>query len=166
MALGTEPDNDPMSVYVSNINWDTNQETLGQKFAEFGKVISVSLKENKIRRAPGYAFIEFASADSVKKAIDAAADGGITVDKRELKVEERQRQRKMGGRGGAGGRGRGGDRGRGRGRGGGRGGDRGRGDRGRGRGEGRGRGRGEGRGGSRGRGGSSDGGDGGGWQTS
>ena len=39
-------DNDPMSVYVSNINWDTDRETLGQKFAEFGKVINVSLKEN------------------------------------------------------------------------------------------------------------------------
>ncbi len=164
-APAAEPDNDPMSVYVSNINWDTTQESLEKKFSEFGTVKNVNLKENKVRRAPGYAFIEFTDAESVQKAIEASADPGISVDDRKLKVEERQRRKQSGNGRGAGTGGRGGGRGgdgRGRGREGGRGGGRG-GDRGRGRGEGRGRG--GGRGGGRGRGGDRGGAGGDGWQT-
>ena len=183
-AAPAEPENDPMSVYVSNINWDTTQESLEKKFSEFGTVKNVNLKENKIRRAPGYAFIEFTDAESVQKAIEASADPGINVDDRKLKVEERQRRKQSsgstgrgagaGGRGGGRGSGEGG-RGRGRGEGGrggaereggsGRGAGRG-GERGRGRGEGRGRGGGRGRGeGGRGRGGERGAAGGDGWQT-
>ena len=162
-APAAEPDNDPLSVYVSNINWDTTQESLEKKFSEFGTVKNVNLKENKVRRAPGYAFIEFTDAETVQKAIEGSVDPGIEVDGRKLKVEERQRRKQSGNGRGAGAGGRGGGRGDGRGRG--REGGRGRGgDRGRGRGEGRGRG--GGRGGGRGRGGDRGGAGADGWQKS
>jgi RNA recognition motif-containing protein len=80
-----------MSVYVTNLSWDTTEEALREKFAEFGTVRNVSLKENKVRRAPGYAFVDYASADSVQKAIKASHDpAGIEIDGRNLKVEPRQ----------------------------------------------------------------------------
>jgi RNA recognition motif-containing protein len=84
-----------MSVYVTNLSWDTTEEALREKFAEFGTVRNVSLKENKVRRAPGYAFVDYASADSVQKAIKASHDpAGIEIDGRNLKVEPRQGSRR------------------------------------------------------------------------
>ena len=83
-----------MSVYVSNISWDTNQETLENEFAKFGTVKNVNLKEENFRRKPAYAFVEFTTVDCVEKAIAAStAEGGIKVDDRELKVEARQRRK-------------------------------------------------------------------------
>ena len=76
-ADDVEPDIDAMSVYVSNINWDTTQDQLGTFFSKFGVVKHVNLKENKVRRAPGYAFIEFQDADSVRSAIDFANNDGV-----------------------------------------------------------------------------------------
>ena len=67
-----------MSVYVSNINWDTTQERLDKYFSNFGVVKHVNLKENKIRRAPGYAFIEFQDAESVQNAIEFANKDGVS----------------------------------------------------------------------------------------
>ncbi len=77
-------------MYVSNINWDTAQDSLEQKFSEFGTVKNVNKKDNKVRRAPAYAFIEFTDAETVQKAIEGSVDPGIEVDGRKLKVEERQ----------------------------------------------------------------------------
>ena len=139
---------DKQSVYVSNINWDTTEEKLKAFFTKFGKIKSVNLKENKMKRAPGYAFIEFVDASSVIAAIAEGKEKKIEVDKRQLNVEERKAptfgpksgDRRVGGDRRSGGRGRGDGEGRGGARGGGRGGSRG----GRGRGEGRGRGRGRG----------------------
>jgi len=67
-----------MSVYVSNINWDTTQDHLQKYFSRFGTVKHVNLKENKVRRAPGYAFIEFLDQDSVTKAIECANGDGVS----------------------------------------------------------------------------------------
>jgi RNA recognition motif-containing protein len=75
-----------MSIYVSNINWDTTSETLEKTFTKFGTVTNLLLKENKVRRSPAYAIIQFSSANSAPKAIKAALEPGINVDKRELRV--------------------------------------------------------------------------------
>ena len=80
----TEPDNGPMSVHVGNVSGDTTQESLEKKFAEFGTVKRVNLKENINHRR--YAFVEFTSANSVQKSIDASRDAGIRVDDRALMV--------------------------------------------------------------------------------
>ena len=79
----TEPDNDPMSVHVGNVSGDTTHESLENKFAEFGTVKCVNLKDTSRGR---YAFVEFTSADSQERAIDASRDAGISVDNRKLKV--------------------------------------------------------------------------------
>lgn len=81
---------DPMAIYVSNINWETNAVTLGEAFTKrFGPVAHVNLKENKVRRGPSYAFIVFESAESATTAVEASVH--MMVDGRSLKFEARRR---------------------------------------------------------------------------
>ena len=101
--------------------------SLGEVFKVFGPVESIAVKEGQGRghRQEGYAFVEFVDAESLQKAVAAAARGEVR-DARgtQLQVTVRKAGSRGGGRGRS--RGRGGYRGGGgfRGRGGGGGGGR------------------------------------------
>ena len=92
-----------MSIYVSNISWDTDELALQNVFSQFGAVKHVKHFDNKSStaqrsgRRPGYAFIEFSTAASAQAAINASLDLGITLDDRELKVQRVKSERKFSG---------------------------------------------------------------------
>ena len=97
-------------LYVGNLAFATTEEALKDAFAEFGDVVEVKLMiERETGRSRGFAFVEMASAESARTAIEQM--NNAVVDGRSLRVNEAE-ERGGGGRGGprGGGGGGGGDR--------------------------------------------------------
>ncbi|KAF9242960.1 hypothetical protein BU15DRAFT_43362, partial [Melanogaster broomeanus] len=119
----------PSSVlFVGNLSFGVNEDTLWETFGEHGDIKSVRVPTDRESGKPkGFAYVEFSDMVAAQKAYEALQ--GLELDGRSLRLDFSQPRDAAGGRGG----GFGGDRGRGGSRGG-RGGDRG------GRGGGRGRG--------------------------
>ena len=127
-------------LYVGNLSYETDTETLRQAFAAAGEVTDAHVvMDRESGRSRGFGFVTMATPDLAKKAIETM--NGSMIDGRAIRVNEAE-ERPRGGGGGFGGGGRGGGDFGGRGgRGGGGGGDfgGGRGGRGGGRGGARGR---------------------------
>ena len=113
-----------MDIYVGNLAYSTNDESLRNAFAAYGEVASARVVSDRMTgRSKGFGFVEMPDRAQAQAAIDAL--NGQELDGRPLRVNESQpkpREVRRGG-GGVGGGGGGGFRG-GRG-GGGRGGERG-----------------------------------------
>ena len=110
------------TVFVGNLSWDIDEDSLRAHFAECGEVVSVRFAEDRETGAfKGFGHVEFAESDSTDEAVKLA---GTYLMDRPIRVDFAN-PRPSGGGGGRG-RGRGG-RGGGRGGRGGRGGGRGRG---------------------------------------
>src|SRR5687768_11361320 len=109
-------------LYVGNLAFSTTDEALRDAFAEFGEIVEVKLMiERETGRSRGFAFVEMATAEAAKAAIEQM--NGANLDGRSLRVNEAEDrpERGRGGGGGGGGRpGGGGNRGGGGGGGGGR----------------------------------------------
>jgi len=137
-----QPNEPTATLWVGNISFDADQDTISQAFGEYGQLNGVRLPTDPETGAPkGFGYVEFGSVDEAKAAYDAL--NGADIAGRNVRLDfAAARDNSGGGRGGSprgrGGRGGFGDRG-------GRGGRGGFGDRG-----GRGRGRGGDRGGFRG----------------
>lgn len=116
------------TVFVGNLSWDIDEDSLRAHFAECGEITSVRFAEDRETGAfKGFGHVEFVESDSTDKAVELA---GTYLMDRAVRVDfanPRPARNSFGGggRGRGGGRG-GGGRGRG-GRGGGRGGRGGRG---------------------------------------
>merc|ERR1712000_295925 len=80
--------------YVSNIAFGTTDEDLSRLLGQFGKVKSIVRPPSK-----GYGFVEFIDDKDARKAISNPARVSLSLDGRELKIEERQGT--IGGAGGA-----------------------------------------------------------------
>ena len=95
-------------LYVGNLSFNTNEDTLQDAFSQFGDVSEIKIvMDRETGRSRGFAFVSMADADSARKAI-AQMDGAM-VDGRSLRVNEaEERQQRGGGGGGGGGRGFGG----------------------------------------------------------
>ena len=88
------------NIYVGNLSYDTNAETLRELFAEHGEGTSVNVITDRMTgRSRGFAFVEMAD-DAAGNAAISALDGQ-NVDGRALKVNEaRPREDRGGSRGG------------------------------------------------------------------
>jgi len=110
-----------MKLYVGNLSFDTSEADMQEAFSQFGEVTSAALvMDRETGRPRGFGFVEFADAESGRKAIDEM--NGKEFGGRQLTVNEaRPRENRGGGGGGGfgGGRGGGGGGGYGGGRGGG-----------------------------------------------
>lgn len=103
-------------LYVGNLSYNSNQESLRAAFAPFGDITDVHLvSDRETGQSRGFGFVTMGSAEAAQKAIKEM--NGALVDGRALKVNEAEER--QGGGGGGGGRG-GGGGGRGGGGGGGR----------------------------------------------
>lgn len=116
-----------MKIYVGNMPFTSNEESLEALFSNYGQVDEVAvITDRETGRSRGFAFVTMASDDEAKEAIEAL--NGQEFEGRTLTVNEaRPRENRGGGGGGGrggygGGRGGGGGGGGGRGRGGGGGG--------------------------------------------
>ena len=59
-------------LYVGNLAYSVNDESLGQLFAEFGDVQDAKVITDKFSgRSKGFGFVTMGDEDSAKKAIDA-----------------------------------------------------------------------------------------------
>ncbi|MCP3905405.1 MAG: RNA-binding protein [Planctomycetes bacterium] len=96
-----------MKLYVGNISFDTNEDTLRNTFAEHGDVEEVAvITDRDTGRPRGFAFVTFREESAARNAIDAL--NGKELDGRALNVNEAKAKTGGGGGGGGGGGRRGG----------------------------------------------------------
>jgi RNA recognition motif-containing protein len=98
-------------LYVGNLPYSATEETLTEKFAEFGSVESAKLiTDRDTGRSKGFGFVEMGNAAEAQAAIKGL--NGVDYGGRPMKVNEAKPQEKRsgggGGRGGYGGGGGGG----------------------------------------------------------
>ena len=97
-------------LYVGNLPYSVNQQSLEETFGQFGTVDSVNvITDRDTGQSKGFAFVEMSSDSEAQKAIQEL--NGSSLEGREIKVNEAKPQQKRSG-GGGGGRGgyRGGNR--------------------------------------------------------
>jgi RNA recognition motif-containing protein len=74
------------SIYVGNLSYNTNEQSLRQAFERYGSVKSVKLIEDRETGRPrGFGFVEMEAADAAQAI---AALNGAELDGRALKVNE------------------------------------------------------------------------------
>jgi cold-inducible RNA-binding protein len=60
-----------IKLFVGSISWDTTDEKLKEHFSQAGEVISANVvTDRETGRSRGFGFVEFASDEDGKKAID------------------------------------------------------------------------------------------------
>lgn len=89
-------------LFVGSLSYDTTQEKLQEVFAAIGQVESVAVIMDRYSgRSKGFAFVEMATEEDAKKAIDAL--NGTQVDGRNINVSEAKEREPRENRGGYGG---------------------------------------------------------------
>eukprot|EP00826_Nyctotherus_ovalis_P032096 TRINITY_DN2591_c0_g1_i3.p1 TRINITY_DN2591_c0_g1~~TRINITY_DN2591_c0_g1_i3.p1 ORF type:complete len:378 (+),score=140.12 TRINITY_DN2591_c0_g1_i3:312-1445(+) len=90
----------PNRVFVVNIPFDATEDRVKEFFAKCGKIQEVKMVTRSNGKSRGFAFVEFGSEESAKKALELS---GKELDGREIKVspaEAKKDQAPKGGRGG------------------------------------------------------------------
>ena len=92
-----------MNIFVAKLNYSTTQDTVEDLFAQFGQVDSVKIIfDRDTGRSKGYGFVEMASDDEGKEAIESLNDtevDGRSIVVKEAEVRERGNDRRGGGGG-------------------------------------------------------------------
>ncbi|MBN1412896.1 MAG: RNA-binding protein [Spirochaetales bacterium] len=74
-------------IYVGNLSFNTDEDTLQSLFAEYGNVTSAKIiKDRDSGRSKGFGFIEMSTEDEAHAAISGA--NGKELDGRQIKVNE------------------------------------------------------------------------------
>ena len=74
-------------LYVGNLSYQTESESLRTLFAQFGEVVSATiLSDRDTGRSRGFGFVEMGSEDAAAAAIQAL--NGTEFEGRNLKVNE------------------------------------------------------------------------------
>ena len=88
-------------LYVGNLSYDTDTETLRQSFATVGEVTDAHVvTDRESGRSRGFGFVTMATPDLAKKAIETM--NGAMVDGRAVRVNEAEERPRGGGGGGGG----------------------------------------------------------------
>jgi len=94
-----------MKLFVGSLSFDTRDDDLRQAFAAHGNPISATvITDRETGRSKGFGFVEYASAEEGKRAIEAM--NGTTLQGRTITVAEARPREDRGPRGGGGGGGR------------------------------------------------------------
>ncbi len=89
-------------LYVGNLPYSANQQTLEETFSQCGTVDSVNvITDRDSGQSKGFAFIEMSSDSEAQKAMQDL--NGSSLDGREIKVNEAKPKAPRGGGGGGGG---------------------------------------------------------------
>jgi RNA recognition motif-containing protein len=92
-----------MNIYVGNLSFDTTEEDLRRSFTAFGEVTSVNVIKDKFSgKSRGFAFVEMASDETGKAAIQGLHETELQT--RKLTVSLAKPRTEGGGGGGGGGR--------------------------------------------------------------
>jgi RNA recognition motif-containing protein len=93
-------------LYVGNLPYSANQQTLQDAFGNCGTVESVNvIMDRDTGQSKGFGFVEMSSEGEAQKAIQEL--NGSSIDGREIKVNEAKPKAPRDDRGGGGGGGRG-----------------------------------------------------------
>lgn len=87
-------------IYVGNLSFQTNEESLRELFRKTGEVSSVRIITDETGRSKGFGFVEMSSGDDADKAISAL--NGTSLGGRDIVVNEARPQEersRTGGRG-------------------------------------------------------------------
>jgi RNA recognition motif-containing protein len=97
-------------LYVGNLAYSMSDESLQQRFGEFGSVVSAKvMMDRDSGRSKGFGFVEMSTADEAQAAIRGL--NGKSIEGRDMVVNEARPKESSGGGGGGGGGGAGGYRG-------------------------------------------------------
>ncbi|MGH9523659.1 MAG: RNA recognition motif domain-containing protein [Terriglobales bacterium] len=95
------------NIYVGNLSFHTDEESLRQAFSQFGQVDNVNIIRDRDTGQPrGFAFVEMSNDSEADTAMQQL--NGSALDGRNLTVNEARPKTERGGFGGGGGGGRGG----------------------------------------------------------
>ena len=88
-----------MKLYVGNLPYSANQQTLQDTFSKCGTVESINvISDRDTGQSKGFAFVEMSSNAEAQKAIQEL--NGSSLDGRAIKVNEAKPQEKRSGGGG------------------------------------------------------------------
>ncbi|CAG8908881.1 unnamed protein product [Penicillium egyptiacum] len=89
-------------IYVGNLSWSTNDESLRQAFSEFGQIVdSIVMVDRETGRSRGFGFVTYSSAEEAEAAITALNEQEL--DGRRIRVNLANARPSGGFAGGAGG---------------------------------------------------------------
>ncbi|KAG8714610.1 hypothetical protein FRC08_011685 [Ceratobasidium sp. 394] len=72
-------------IYVGNLSWNTNDDTLRQVFSQYGTVLdSIVMRDRETGRSRGFGFVTYGSQEEASGAIATANDQEL--DGRRIKV--------------------------------------------------------------------------------
>ncbi|KAG8760487.1 hypothetical protein FRC11_000333 [Ceratobasidium sp. 423] len=72
-------------IYVGNLSWNTNDDTLRNVFSQYGNVLdSIVMRDRETGRSRGFGFVTYATQEEASGAIATA--NGIDLDGRQIKV--------------------------------------------------------------------------------
>ncbi len=76
-------------LYVGNLSWGVNDDSLKAAFAECGEIVSAQVAMDRMTgRSKGFAFVEFANEEDAQKAVERW--NGQDLDGRPLRVNVAQ----------------------------------------------------------------------------
>ncbi|HEX8791732.1 MAG TPA: RNA-binding protein [Polyangiaceae bacterium] len=89
-------------LYVGNLSFNTNSDTVRDAFSQYGEVTDVHLVTDRQTGQPrGFGFVTMGTAQAAQAAITAM--NGTSLDGRDLRVNEAEERQGGGARGGFGG---------------------------------------------------------------
>jgi len=89
-------------LYVGNLSFNTNEDTLQSEFSRFGEIAEVKIvTDRETGRSRGFGFVSMADSEGARNAI--AQMDGVMVDGRSLRVNEAEERQSRGPGGGGGG---------------------------------------------------------------
>ncbi len=78
-------------LFVGNLDYAVTSEELKSMFSEFGNVVdAVVITDRETRRSRGFGFVEFATEEEAKKAVEAM--NGKDINGRKINVNEAKPQ--------------------------------------------------------------------------
>ncbi|KAI9455223.1 hypothetical protein BJY52DRAFT_1224714 [Lactarius psammicola] len=89
-------------IYVGNLSWNTNDDTLRQAFANFGNIVdSIVMRDRETQRSRGFGFVTYSNQAEADFAIEKMND--TELDGRRIRVNIANARSGGGGGGGGGG---------------------------------------------------------------
>lgn len=98
-----------MNIYVANLSWNTNSDSLQELFSQFGEVTSsYIINDRETGRSRGFGFVEMPNDEEGQKAIDTLNETEFEGKNIAVSVARPRTERPAGGGGNRGGGNRGG----------------------------------------------------------
>jgi len=65
-----KPEEKYTNLYMKNLDADVSEDLLREKFAEFGKIVSLAIAKDENRLCRGYAFVNFDNPEDARRAAE------------------------------------------------------------------------------------------------